>query len=531
MEAKRMRRPMDERADADTISRRELLGGSFRGVGGVALGAIAWGGIAPFLTGCALSPSTGKQLVVAQSADIVTLDPPMHRSRETQNVHQLIYDSLIHRSNDLKLIGRLAESWEVVDSQTYRFKMRAGAKFQDGKPVTSRDVKFSYDRTLDPALKAPRAGLLDMVASTEAPDDATVIVKTKYPEPLTPIYLTYHAILPMDDVKAQGEAFFQKPVGAGPFSFVEWKKGQQVVLKANPTYWGGKPLVDTLIIRAIPEPATMVAELESGGVDIVPNLPPSSYGQVKGNPKLQILTAPSTLINFVGLNTKKKPLDQVAVRQALNYAVDKQAIISSVLEGLAVPLPGPYFPEMRGYDPSIKGYPHDPARAKELLRGAGLADGFNVTMDAVEATKEVAEALAGQLAQVGVRAKVLVNDSGALTTKVQGGNSEMFVSAWGDSTADAGATLYRMFSSNQEKVFKDTGYSRPDLDKLIEQGRAAMDLNQRQTVFAQAEKIIVDDAPWIFLWQPKTVAATSTAVKGFTPRPDAYLFLAKVTKT
>jgi peptide/nickel transport system substrate-binding protein len=226
-----------------------------------------------------------KQLVVAQPADIVTMDSAMYRSRETQNVHQLIYDSLVHRDDNLRLVGRLAESWQVVDDRTYRFRMRGGARFQNGRPVTSHDVKFTYDRTLDPALKAPRAGLLDMVESTEAPDDATVIVRTKQRDPLTLVFLNYHAILPAAEVQAKGQAFFDNPFGAGPFQFVEWRKNDRVVLKGFPGFWGGTPSVDTLIIRAIPDPATMIAELEAGGVDVLTNLPPEAFDQIKNNPR------------------------------------------------------------------------------------------------------------------------------------------------------------------------------------------------------------------------------------------------------
>src|SRR5205085_3449047 len=275
------------------------------------------------------APAPKSQLIVAQTADMVTLDPPMYRARQTQNIHQMLYDTLVHRTDDLKLQGRLAESWEVVDDLTFRFKMRMAAKWQDGKPVTARDVKFSYDRTLDPALKAPRAGLLDMVASTEAPDDATVIVKTAKPDPLTLVFLNYHAITPMDEVKAKGDAFFQKPIGAGPFAFEEWKKDERVVLKANPSYWEGPPQVETLIFRPIADPSTLMAELESGGIDIAAEVPPASFNQIKGNANLQALTAPSTTVHYVGLNTRKKPLDSVQVRQALNHAVDKSAIINS----------------------------------------------------------------------------------------------------------------------------------------------------------------------------------------------------------
>jgi peptide/nickel transport system substrate-binding protein len=470
------------------------------------------------------------QLVVAQTADILTLDPTMHRQRQTQNVHQLIFDSLVHRTDDLKLAGHLAESWKQVDEKTFELKMRAGAKWHDGKPVTAKDVKFSYDRTLDPARKAPRAGLLDMVASTDAPDDATVIIKTNRADPLTLVFLNYHAIVPMADVQEKGDAFFDMPVGAGPFVFKEWKKDERVVMEANDAYWGGPPTIGTLIVRPIPDPSTMLAELESGGIDIAAELPPSLAPQIKGNAKIQSLTAPSTVVQFVGLNTTKAPLDNVQVRQALNYAIDKNALIGSLLSGLATPIPGPLFPEARGFDKSVTGYGFDRDKAKALLKAAGADGGFTFTLDTATPTKELAEAIAGQWKQIGVTATVNVIEAGVMTQKTTNGESDAFLTSWGDSSADAGATYYRHFSSGQRAQFKDTNYSKPELDKLIDDGRAASDFTQRQQIFAQALKIIVDDAPWVFLWQPQTLAAARAGVSGFTPRMDAYLFLDKVTK-
>src|SRR5688572_27964699 len=167
----------------------------------------------------------------------------MHRQRQTQNVQQMIFVSVVHRTDDLQLRGHLAESWKQVDETTFELKVRAGAKWHDGKSVTAKDIKFSFDRTLDPARKAPRAGLLDMVASTEAPDDATVIIKTNRADPLTLVFLNYHAITPMGAVQEKGDAYFNAPIGAGPFVFKEWKKDERVVMEANDAYWDGAPTI------------------------------------------------------------------------------------------------------------------------------------------------------------------------------------------------------------------------------------------------------------------------------------------------
>jgi peptide/nickel transport system substrate-binding protein len=398
------------------VTRRALVQGAVGGAGAIAFGgALARPGAA----------QGGQTLIVAQVDDILTLDPPMHRNRATQNVHQLIYDSLIHRDENLELQGHLAESWEVIDDVTYHFTIREGATWHDGSPVRASDVKFSYDRTLDPATEAPRAGLLDMVESTEAPDDRTVVVTTKHPDPLVLVFLNYHAIVPMDQVNEQGDAFFESPIGAGPFIFESWTVNEQVVLKANPDYWDGAPLVDTLIIRAIPDPATLLAELESGGVDIVPDLPAAFYGQVEGNANLTALTTPSTVVHYTGMNTTMVPFDDVLVRQAMNHAIDKDAIIEALLQGLATPIPGPLFPEVRGFDPDVAGYEFDLDLASSLLEEAGVGGGFEVTLDTTAPNREVCEAMAGMWQQIGVTVDVNVIEPGVLVERMNSGESQM----------------------------------------------------------------------------------------------------------
>ncbi len=223
--------------------------------------------------------------------------------------------------------------------------------------------------------------------------------------------------------------------------------------------------------------------------------------------------------------------DNVVVRRAVNHAVDKRAIIDSVLNSLATPIAGPLFPEARGFDPGVTGYPFDRDRARALVREAGVEPGTLITLDATSPFKEVSEAIANQLKQVGLNVGVNIMEDGVLTSRINQGESQMYYATWGDSSADAGVTFYRHFSGKQRNTFKDTWYSRPDLDRLIDDGRAETALERRQELFRQALRIIVDDAPWLFLWQPTTLAATRTNVKGFVARPDGYLFLSKVTKS
>ena len=205
--------------------------------------------------------------------------------------------------------------------------------------------------------------------------------------------------------------------------------------------------------------------------------------------------------------------------------------MKSVLVGLAVPVPGPLFPEARGFDPNMKGYEFDLAKSKALLKEGGAETGFSMTLDTTAPNREVTEAVAGQLKQIGVNVTVNVMELGVLTTRINSGESDMYFNAWGDSAADGGVTFYRHFHSSQRQTFKDTWYSRPDLDKMIDDARFTFDFDKRRQLLTQTLQVIVDDAPWIFLWQPTSLAAARSNIKGFTPRADAYLFLNKVSRT
>jgi ABC-type transport system substrate-binding protein len=191
---------------------------------------------------------------------------------------------------------------------------------------------------------------------------------------------------------------------------------------------------------------------------------------------------------------------------------------------------GPLFPEARGYDASLKGYAFDVAQAKALMKEGGAEAGFSIQLDTTAPNKEVSEAVAGQLKQIGVTASVNVVELGVLTTKVNSGESDMYFSAWGDSAADGGVTFYRHFHSSQRKTFKDTWYSNPELDKQIDEARGTFDFEKRRQLLSQALKTIVDDAPWVFLWQPTSLAAARGNIKGFAPRFDGYMFLNKVSR-
>jgi peptide/nickel transport system substrate-binding protein len=317
------------------------------------------------------------QIIVAQTADPNTMDPKFLKGRETQNALRLIYDSLYHRDNNMQIIPWLSTSYENPDELTWRLHLREGVKFHNGNDFKADDVKFTIERLLEEDSGWSERNLIERA---EVVDDYTVDVITKKPYAA---FMTRAVLWHMTDKEyfdqVGADGFASQPVGTGPFTFVEWVKDEQLVFEANPDYWGGAPKIETVIFRPIPETATRVAALEAGDVDIITDVPPDYVDQVPDN--IAVVSIPGTRAFFIGMNVTVKPFDDVRVRQAMNYAVDVDTIIKSMLNGLARKLDGPVLPEAFGYV-ATPVYNYDPDKAKALLAEAGYPDGFEMELDA-----------------------------------------------------------------------------------------------------------------------------------------------------
>lgn len=485
------------------------------------------------------------QLIIAQSADINTLDPKFLKGRETQNVLRLIFDSLYHRDNNMQIIPWLATSYENPDSLTWRFHLRKDVKFSNGDDFTANDVKFTMDRLLAEDSGWSERSFIDKV---EVVDDYTVDIITKEPYPAL---LTRVVLWHMTDEKyfnQVGEDGFQsKPVGTGPYKFVQWTKDEQVVLEANENYWLGAPKIKTVIFKPIPETATRIAALESGDVNIISNVPPD-YVNNPGE-GVKIATIPGTRAFFIGMNVNDPPFDDVRVRQAMNYAVDVPTIIKTVLNGLARPMDNPLLPEAFGYV-ATPVYHYDPAKAKSLLADAGHPNGFEFQLDTNPDLKEIAQALSGQLSEVGIVMHINILDPAALTAKDEPGGSQAYLSSWGNSETDASGIIPKQFYSKRygcdlvtykypdpKSGYGDsakgcyyTGFGDPEVDKAIEAGQTEIDPAKRKADWATALKLIVDKTPWVFLYNPSEIYAYR-GVEGWTPRSDALFNLENATVT
>lgn len=474
------------------------------------------------------------QIIVSETADANTLDPKFLTGRQTQNVLRLMFDSLYHRDNDMKIVPWLATSYENPDQLTWRFHLRKGVKFHNGNDFKANDVKFTLRRLVENDATSDAKKLVEKV---EVVDDYTVDIVTKQPYAALMTRVVLWHMTDEEYFKEVGaEGFGKKPVGTGPFKFVEWVKDERIVMDANLGYWGGSPKIKRVIFKPIPETATRIAALEAGDVDLISDVPPA---YVKKTPKgIKTVTIPGTRAFFLAMNVNMKPFNDVRVRQAMNYAVDVDSIIKNVLNGLARRIDNPLLPEAFGYSPTPV-YSYDPAKAKSLLAEAGYPNGFEMGIDVEPTLKEMAEALAGQLGAVGVKAKVNVMEKAALSKKYEPGGSQAALTSWGNSEADADGVLSKQFWSKrygcdllgpkgtQGCADVYSGYANAEVDAAIEAGARNVDPEKRKESYAKALKIIAEETPWVFLYNPEEIYAHRDRVEGWVSRSDALIILDK----
>ncbi len=478
------------------------------------------------------------QIIISETADTNTLDPKYVKGRQTQNVQRLICDSLYHRDNKMQIIPWLATSYENPDELTWRFHLRREVKFHNGNDFKANDVKFSLSRLVEDDAVWNTRSFLDRV---EVVDDYTVDIITK--EPFA-AFLTRAVLWHMTDEEYFNEVgedgFGSQPIGTGPFKFVEWVKDEQIVFEANTDYWGGSPKIKTVIFKPIPEAATRVAALESGDVDIITVVSPDYVDQPGAG--VEVVTVSGTRAYYLGMNVNVEPFDNIQVRQAMNYAVDIDSIIENVLNGLARPIDNPLLPEAFGYTPTPV-YSYNLDKAKSLLAEAGYPDGFEMELDTQPPFKEIAEILAGQLGAVGIKVNVNIMEKPALYAKYEPGGSQTFLTSWGNSEADADGILSKQFYSKrygcdllatEDTGFGDaakgcyyTGWANAEVDAAVEGGKIDVNPANRQAHYATALKIIVEEAPWLFLYNPVEIYSQRDQVHGWVPRSDGLIILNK----
>ncbi len=451
------------------------------------------------------------------------LDPSMNLSSIRAQVGMSLFDSLVGRDAQRQIVPELAESWKRLDDNTWEFRLRKGVLFHDGEPFNAEAVRFTVQRVLDPNQKSPNRANIAEIAKIEVVDDYTIRLITRQPyAPLLNRLLDFPILPPKYTAEKGDRAFAAAPVGTGPYRFVELVRDDRMVVEAFDKHWRGVPKIRRVVFKPVPEPSTRAAGLRTGQLDLITNVPPNLARELEHVPGIKVLRVPSTWIIYLGLNAFKKPLSDVRVRQALNYATDVDAIIKGVLEGNGRRLPGPLTPLMFGYDPSLKGYPYDPAKARRLLAEAGYPDGVEITLDSpdgrYQGDKEIAEALAGQWQKAGFKPRVQVAEWGAYFQRYLGKQfPDAYLLGLGGPMQD-GDELYNLVSSKGRGLY----YKNEKVDALFDAGRSTMDPARRRQIYSDLAKTMVEDATWVFLMQQVDIYAMRDRLD-WTPRPDEWM--------
>jgi peptide/nickel transport system substrate-binding protein len=517
-----------------------------KGIAALALAAItAIGFAAP-----ATAQTPPNVLVVGQIAEPAALDPHTVTAVNDFRILMNIYDGLVrYKSGTLEVEPALAKSWTISDDGlSYTFKLREGVKFHDGTDFNAEAVKFNFDRMLKDdhpyhdTGPFPLSFFFSSIADVTAVDASTV--KFTLSEPFAPFLsnLAYPTglIVSPAAVEKYGKDFGRHPSGTGPFMFKDWVSNASVTLERNPDYWDGAAPLEAVIYRPITDANTRVAEMLSGGLDLMVEVPPDNVGTFASDPAFTLFEQAGPHLWFLILNAKEGPFANKEVRQAVNYAVNKQALVDNVLQGTATVADGPTPPAFNwAHDDSLSPYPYDPDKARQMIKDAGfegaeitfyVTDGGSGMLDPVP----MGTAIQADLEAVGLKVKIETYEWNTFLGKVNPGiegKADMAEMAWMTNDPD---TL--PFLALRTEAFPDKGgfnsgyYSNPEVDALLEKARTSTDQAERATLYKQMQQIVVDDAPWLFVANWKQNAVASARVKDFALEPSFLLDLRKASK-
>ena len=484
----------------------------------LAAAALAWVLIG---AGCssnrgAEEPGTVNFLIESMPAN---LDPRIGTDAQSQHLDGLIFDSLLAHDAQMNIVADLAERWEARDPVTYIFHLRQGVKFHDGRPLTSSDVKFTFDSILDGTVKTPKRGAFRMVTSVEAPDDSTVVFHLREP------YASFLWNLTKPGVgivpRGSGPEIAQHPIGTGPFQFVDAITDQEIVLKRNAGYFGDaseaggvRGNVERVRFRIVPDALVRALELRKGSADVAINsLSPDMVVTLAKERGIVADEQPGTTIAYIGFNLEDPILSHREVRQALAYATDRATLIKYLMRGQARAASSLLPPNHWAYDPDVRQYDFDPGLAEQLLDAAGFkrgAGGVRFRLEFKTSTEEysrlLSEAIADEWKRVGVAVELRPLEFATFYADLQRGSFQVSAQRWVGGNNDPDI-FESVFSS---KKIPPNGsnrghYRNPRLDALLDQARMEMDREKRKALLWEIQKILADDEPYINLWYPDNV--------------------------
>ena len=485
-------------------------------------------------------PAPGDTIILGSIGDASSMIPNVTGDSASHEIGSFLYNGLVKYDKDYHIVGDLAESWEVSpDELSITFHLRKGVKWHDGREFTADDLMFTYRFMTDPRTPTPYAGDFLLVKAAEVLDRYTF--RVHYAKPFAPALISWGMwVLPkhlLEGKDVRQSPLNHHPVGTGPYLFRQWKTGEKIELEANPNYFEGRPYIQRLIYRIIPDSATLFLELKAGGVDWS-SLSPLQYQKQtdielfrRSFRKYRHLANGYT---YLGLNLKDPRFQDRRVRQALAYAIDKQEIIKVVLLGLGVEASGPYKPATWVYNPRTKRYPYDPDRAKKLLAEAGWKDenGDGVlekdgrpfrfailTNQGNEERKMTAEIIQKRLERIGIQVEIRVAEwASFINYFIKNRRFETVLLGW---ATGQDPDLYDIWHSSKTlpDEFNFVSYQDQEVDRLIEEGRHTFDQKRRKACYDRIQEILAEDQPYIFLYTPFALPVIHARFKGIAPAP------------
>lgn len=489
-------------------------------------------------------------LVIGQVAEPQSLDPQVATAANDSRILVNIYDGLVRNApGSLSIEPALASRWEIsADGLRYTFHLRDGVRFQDGTPFNADAVKFTFERMLNKQHPYYHTGpfplsfFFSSIDTITTPDAQTVVLTLKHPfAPLLSNLATPAGLIVSPTaVKKYDKETGRHPVGTGAFRFAEWQANQRVVLTASPHYWDGAPKLKAVVFRPVTDGNTRTAEMLSGGIDAMVEVPPDTVKTFADNPQFQMHQAVGPHVWFLLLNTKEKPFNDKRVRQAVNYAVNKQALVDNILQGSAQVADGPIPSAFEwAANKEVTPYPYDPAKARALLKEAG-AEGATLNFYVTEGGSgmldpvPMATAIQADLKAVGLNVTLQTWEWNTYLAKVNAGltpHTQMAEMAWMTNDPDTLPFLTLRRDAWPDKGGFNSGYySNPEVDKLLDEARSSSDRQKRGALYRQVQAIVHDDAPWLFVANWKQNAVTTRQVQNFDLQPNFNLILHQVSK-
>ena len=483
------------------------------------------------LSACSTKPDPNTLVMVIESSP-TNLDPRVGVDAQSQRIDELLFDSLIRRDDHFDLQPWLAERWEIPDPLTYIFHLRHGVRFHDGQPMTSRDVKWTFDSLLKGKLRSPKTSTYAPVDRVDAPDDYTVVFHLK--EPFAPLLWNLSdaaiGIVPY----GSGDSFNRHPIGSGAFRFVSAQQDKNVIVERNPDYWATPAKLSRVEFKVIPDATTSALELRKGSADVAINsLVADTVVTLERDPNLTVMQSPGTIYAYLAMNLRDPILKDVRVRRAIAYAINVEPIIHYLLRDEARPAYSVLPPQHWAYDGDVKRYPHDPERARQLLNEAGYhaVNGvrFHITMktstDAT--TRLLAAVFQQQLREVGIALDIRTFEFATFFADVTKGAYQIHSLRWvgGNLDPDIYEHVFDTASFAPKRANR-TFYSNPRVDELIREGRSTLDQQKRKAIYDDIQQIVAEDLPYINLWYLNNVLVHTNRVHGIELDPaGSYNFL------